>query len=683
MADLVLNGSSGAYTPPQFSVPLRLTTEDIVIDMVPGSAEAPGYAVDFWFGNTDVVLLDVSSAIYYPPEDKVNFGRDSTQPDIPKPQPPPNTIRAWGLRAMPASAQFALESRILAQQSQPLDVLARLRARQALQRDRVTRALWDATLVRDRQRRLAAASAPYQPDRVIRLLWVNPPAKDRAASLPWRDALDRPDHEIRMLWDYPPPKDRGPLRLPWQSSQLDQVAGAWFDPPAGIVPADQVDFAFTTRLLLAGTGTAYLPPTAPVQLALVTEPPAVTHPPVDFSFKPIREPRTGPHGVDHRIRLDWGDGTHVDARHVLRWGKGQPTQHEVGSGWTVEPDPPDPDVPTIPRMGVYVVSNAVSVVRLPERTPIGILGVTASLDYTSWAWNVQVTLTDAAGLTLLTPTSSGPKEIEISINGFTLTAIAESYQRAWSFGRQTWVVTGRSRSAWLAAPYAPLRSLVSSSLSAASQLATDELSGTGWTLDWQAQDWNVDVGQFSYQDLAPIDAISKLAAAVGGTVQPDPSAKSLVVQSRYPISPSGWASATPDAIIPSSVLTRLGMQWQPAVQYNAAYITGGTQGVNVNATVSGTAGDNPIPATIQDPLITTVEAGTERARIELVSGGNKIQVTGEAPIMSPVGVLLPGKLIEVDEADTWRGLIQATSIVAKVINASDVRQTLTIERRPS
>ncbi|MDO6805159.1 hypothetical protein Q4595_22095, partial [Wenyingzhuangia sp. 1_MG-2023] len=117
---------------------------------------------------------------------------------------------------------------------------------------------------------------------------------------------------------------------------------------------------------------------------------------------------------------------------------------------------------------------------------------------------------------LLTPDATGRKELAIIINGhrweFFIAKTAQSKTVSDQLNKR-FTVTGYSRSQYLAEPYAPARTK-SIGTTTAVQAATAELTGTGFTLDWNVTDlpdWTLPNAAFSYQSLAPMAVIKRLA----------------------------------------------------------------------------------------------------------------------------------------------------------------------------
>lgn len=327
--------------------------------------------------------------------------------------------------------------------------------------------------------------------------------------------------------------------------------------------------------------------------------------------------------------------------------------------------------------------NTVSVVRLPGREEIPVKSLSLSIDANSWAWGFSANVPYAA-FGMIEPTSQGPVEIEMTINGHIWTMLVEGFDIRREFGKQDLTLQGRSLAAWLAEPYAPQRSFVAGNPFTAQQLAMQELDRvdlvTGFTLDWQLPDWLVPGGAFSYESLAPMGVICQIVGSVGGVLNAHPSAKVLNVRSRYPILPWEWDSAVPDISLPLDVVKTLNLKWSEKPLYNAVYVSGERYGVVGHVVRTGTAGDLVAPM-VADQLITHADAARERGRAILADTGRQAMVTLELPMLDSIGLLEPGCLVSVGIGqDSWRGLVRSTSVAANWGNGLTVRQTVEIER---
>jgi hypothetical protein len=338
---------------------------------------------------------------------------------------------------------------------------------------------------------------------------------------------------------------------------------------------------------------------------------------------------------------------------------------------------------SVPILKVYFVSNSVDIVRLPGREPIPVKSIQIAIDTDSWAWGFSANLPTSA-LELIEPTSSGPVEIEISINGVIWVMLVEGFELRREFGQASLGIRGRSRAAYLAEPYAPKRSFVPSAPFTARQLAEQELTRaglvTGFDLDWRLPDWLVPEGSWSVESLSPMGAIGCIVESVGGYVSAHTRLKMLVAKSRYPELPWNWARLTPDRSLPIDVVKMLSLRWQEKPFFNAVVVSGQRQGVTGHVIRSGTAGDAAAPMVV-DGLITHADAARERGRAILADTGKQAMVTLELPMLRAVGLLDPGLLIAVGEGSTnWRGLVRATSIAADWSESLTVRQTIEVER---
>lgn len=489
---------------------------------------------------------------------------------------------------------------------------------------------------------------------------------------PWRDFVREVDEENGQDWNWPPPVDVVSL---YQFQRVDDWGEKliWdtrdYTPPRRY----QVNFDF-------GGGYYTAPAADNVQFRWGAANP--------YPNQPIRPTEAGqtiahnaPPAVDESRTVPWGAGS---------WTRPLP-DYETGPGWEADPEEeaPRPPQPTIRE--VYIFMPSITLYRTPDGTEIEATNVTWSTDTDSWGWRFNATLADPSQLALLKPNSNGPREIACVINGHTFTGMVRGYSPTRSFASgHTVTINGVSLSGWLSEPHAPARSKLVTAPYNASQLAEQELQNTGWTLDWQAQDWLIPGGAFSYESLTPIGAVKRLAETVGAFVMSDPSSKTLIVKSRYPVSPHLWSNAGTqlDAILPADLVQQISADYTSLPAYNRAIIAGGINGgVIVTVTRDGTAG-NVLAPQVTDDLITHQNAGYERGRVEIAKGGAWENMTlstwltqqGEAP-----GLILPGYLVELqDTAETYPVQITGTSVSAQSSDSElIVRQTLTAERSVS
>ncbi len=350
-----------------------------------------------------------------------------------------------------------------------------------------------------------------------------------------------------------------------------------------------------------------------------------------------------------------------------------------------------PGEPPSPLVQVsYYFMNLVTVVRLPDRTPIHMHNVSMSLDVDSWAWSLSGEVQGAASLSLIAPTAAGPVDIEVSVNGFSWVFMIESYTGNRLFADDGYSVKGVSRTQLLAAPYAPLRSAVVASQINAKQLVDEQLLYTGFTMSWDSltsdettPDWTIPAGAWAYRDQTPVQVIKAVANAAGAVLLPVRDSDALRIQPRFRISPWALAGAVPDAALAMGMVSSVGLTWSPRPLYNAVHVSGSSAGVGYLATRAGTAGDAPAPDVVDD-LAVAVEVNRERARQVMSASGNQAVYTFTLPLpesgLQP-GLIEPGAVLEVVEgADAWRGYVLSNTVSFQGDGALDVSQQVSVVR---
>ncbi|RRU80966.1 hypothetical protein EGJ24_12425 [Stenotrophomonas maltophilia] len=427
-------------------------------------------------------------------------------------------------------------------------------------------------------------------------------------------------------------------------------------------------------------------------------------------------PRVGP-GAD----LSWSNPVGARVAALLPWGPARRVPWGVHPGPGPGPNPdPDPTFPPGNRVGLnlgcavigvpglvplnlgisacyvvrpqrrtYVVINEVSFVRLPDRVPIELARVSLNAGRSAWGWTFDIELADADQLGLLKPTASGPRQFELVLNGYVWTGIIESFQKQREFAGGGVRLSGRSRTALLAPPYAPARVKATTEERSMAQLVAEELADTGFASDYQTVDWPVPPGAWFYDASTPLDAISALAGASGGVVQSHPSDLALVVRPSYPASPWLWRETTPDHVLQEDIVLTESLQMRSAPLYDAVVVTGELAGKGVTCKVrkAGEAGQL-FAQQASSPLISVAAAAAERGRNILCDRGEQAAVDLTVPLFpkplkaGEIGVILPLDLVQVLSSEgTWHG--QCESIRIEVVvdqQAVVIEQTATLER---
>lgn len=342
-----------------------------------------------------------------------------------------------------------------------------------------------------------------------------------------------------------------------------------------------------------------------------------------------------------------------------------------------------------PQRRTYVVINTVSFVRLPDRTPIEVTRISLAASRGAWGWTFDFELADPGQLALLKPTAAGPRQFEITLNGYVWTGIVETFQKQREFAGGGVRLSGRSRTALLAAPYAPARVKASSEDRSMAQLVAEELAYTGFASDYQTVDWNVPAGAWFYDASTPLDAISALAEASGAVVQSHPAELTLTVRPAYPASPWLWRETAPDHVLQEDIVLTESLQMRSAPLYDAVVVTGELAGKGVTCKVrrAGEAGQL-FALQASSPLINVAAAGAERGRNILCDRGEQAAVDLTVPLFAKplkageVGLIMPLDLVQfVGSEGTWHGQCESLHIEVTIEQqAVVIEQTATLER---
>lgn len=346
--------------------------------------------------------------------------------------------------------------------------------------------------------------------------------------------------------------------------------------------------------------------------------------------------------------------------------------------------PPTPGaLIVVPTRTIYMTYNNLTLKRVAGNVPLPALGVSLSIDDNSftWAWsaNFAGTREVADVMAALDPDSGDPVEVELSINGVAYRLLTDPIDRQRQFARSTLRVPGRGLAAELDSPSARQMVFSQASPRTAQQLANEALQvngvGIGWDVDWGLTDWLVPGGVWSHQGTHRT-AVSEIAAAAGGYVQPHRTARTLRVLPRYPAPPWEWSALTPDIELPSGPVVVEGIEWQRLPDYNRVYVQGEGQGVRGQVTRAGTAGDVDAPMFVH-PLITAADAARQAGTNILSKTGKQALVTLRLPVLDETGVILPGKLVRyVDGSTTRLGLVRSTAVSWQ---RPQLRQTIKLE----
>ncbi|WP_312224347.1 hypothetical protein [Stutzerimonas nitrititolerans] len=555
---------------------------------------------------------------------------------------------------------------------QPLDRAGSVRWRIAGPADsRPATAPWSRVSTRDVGTVGAWQPAGPQDRPAAAMPWASVPVKDAWLSSGWNHSIRAVDVRLRLI--YNPKPARKDATVAAGHRRVNEFGPRY---NAATALQDSLYVPGSGALVFEFGGRPYFPSTSPSVF-------------FDFRYVPAT-PAIQP--TDMRpAKVRWQSARRLSLSSTLPWGRARqvdgaltdmPYVDYPGPVKPLPEPPPDPEI-----LDTYMIANTVNLVVLPSRTPIEAKNVRVALDADSFSWSFSADIFTQAALDLVRPDAGGAKTVELDINGWKWVLLVERYSRQLRFPAEAYSINGATRPQLLAAPYAPLRTSLNNAPINAAQAAEAELLNTGFTLDWQATDWTLPAGAFSYQSQTAMQVIARLAETVGGVVRPTRDTDALEVVPRYPAPPWAWEDVdTPiSRIIPPAMMTELGGEWTPQPAWNACYTSGTSHGVSMLVRRAGTAGDNPTPDVFEDWL-TDQPANQARGIHELSKGGNIEIVSFTIPLFPVnddhgVGLVLPAQLCRVPESSgAWVGLCLAVDISAEGTGAVRVKQQIKLER---
>lgn len=326
----------------------------------------------------------------------------------------------------------------------------------------------------------------------------------------------------------------------------------------------------------------------------------------------------------------------------------------------------------IPDRRVYFVINSIEFYRTSGGQAIPISSASVTLDTDSMAWQLTASIpriSDARAL--------NGDQVTLVINGHSWQFVIDSWSESRSYSQRGATVTGRSLSAKLSASLSLKRSHTEQAARTMIQLAEAELPD-GWTIDWQAADWLVDAGAWSYASQSPIEAIQTLSTAAGSFIYPALNTQLLTVKPLFNALPWALSNIAPDIYVPDSIITTLGSQYQRKQQADGVWVSGGSAGVSVFVKRTGTSGSNQL-SDVTNSLITTTAAARALGGTLLAQSLPYNTDTLQMPISSDTGLVTPGLVVE---TDSGIGYARGIKVSASVNNnrAVSVNQQVEVDR---
>ncbi|MEG0920323.1 MAG: hypothetical protein RSG22_02840 [Comamonas sp.] len=328
-----------------------------------------------------------------------------------------------------------------------------------------------------------------------------------------------------------------------------------------------------------------------------------------------------------------------------------------------------PALVVVPSLRTYIMFNEIEVRRADSLSgdPLPCQGINMQLDRSSWTWSFSAEFHHSVG-DAVTPGANGePVELDVRVNGthFRLQSEKKGWRNA--FPERVVKISGRGKSALLAAPHAPETTYTNALAASAQQLMLDALTinngaSLGWQLDWQLTDWIVPAGVWMHQGTS-MSAVAEIASAVGGYIQPHNTEKMLRVLPTWPKAWWDWDQLTPDFELQPGAFEVVDSEWTYKPAYNRVFVSGENQGHFGDYSIRGTAGDLLKPM-VTHPLLTSIDAVMQRASHELSDTGMLITDQLTMPVLPQTGLIVPGKVLRyLDDSNVWRlGIVDSVNL---------------------
>ena len=335
-------------------------------------------------------------------------------------------------------------------------------------------------------------------------------------------------------------------------------------------------------------------------------------------------------------------------------------------------------LPAIPNQNWWYILNSLSVTRLDNDAEILVYDGNYRTDRSSWAWSYSLTVPHTE-IAKLEPINGQPVILKILVNGHEHHMLLENRTRSRNFGNITYVLTGRSQTALLDAPYAPLRSFLQENERTSVQLAQAELDRvfSDTVLNWQLIDdlgWIVANNSLSYSNLAPISAIKLIAESGGGFIYSEKGSNTLSIKPLY--KKTFWDAFTVDdydRLVPDSLVTSQSTDYELYPDYNGITLTNDRTGKQGQVKRTGTAADVLLPPE-NNPLFDVVSMGAF-GKAKLAKAGMIETHTLTMPISAEVGECAPGEVFAFNAE--WWGIVESVSVS---FSHAKVNQTVKVER---
>ncbi len=413
------------------------------------------------------------------------------------------------------------------------------------------------------------------------------------------------------------------------------------------------------------------------------------------------------HVFERRFSFDWDKGLELVTQDEIPWDKAKSIHyrkhpietwpepelpqyegtgdlnficlcHEVDSHQVELNFGADDCIPGIPNRNWWYILNSLSVTRLDNGVEIEVYDGNYSTDRSCWCWSYSLTV-PAAEFGKLEPINGQPVILKIRVNGNEHQMLLENRRRSRKFAQDTYTLTGRSQTALLAAPTAPLRSFLQENDRTSVQLCQAELDRvfSDTVLNWQLIDalgWIVERECLSYSNLAPIDAIKMVVESGGGFIYSEKGSNTLTIKPLY--KKTFWdvlSIAEYDRMLPESAVVSQSTDYQIYPDYNGITLTNDRKGPPAQVKRTGTSADILLQPE-NNPLFNYVSMGAY-GKAKLAKAGMVETHTYSMPISPEVGECVPGEVLAFNTE--WWGIVDSVSVS---FSHALVNQTVKVER---
>ena len=494
------------------------------------------------------------------------------------------------------------------------------------------------------------------------VLYASASLADKHHKQTWRAAVAL-DISESQVWQLGNGLEQSAL-VPWQQATPTDGGKkqSWFY--AGVTLGASVSGLYSppnATAVVFDLGGLYSPPSpANVDFDLAIQISQAQGQPAQATDTHHRQKWSTPPALDNAMGEPWGEGV------TLRSGS-------IDTDWEVEPgDPYSPQPDPIDIKEHYLIMNQISLKTVADDTPLAMGGFSVSMDIDSTSYSLSVELLNQASYAKTVKKDRNPVDVELSINGHKMRFIVEDGGTSQGDTATTWKASGKTHSALLSEPYAPTKSMQSVTSKDAAGAASAELIGTGITLNWpqglqrNAINWTMPAGVWGYQDKTPMQAIKRLAEAIGAVVIPSLDGASVTVQPRWPLMPWALDSDNADVQIHESMIRNPSEDYSRGPAYDELWVSGETHGNQTRVYRADTGGGTMAPY-ISDPLLTENPANIQRGAQALAEYAGLEVVSFDTVVLEQggPGIITPGQIIEVqhnDPARNWRGLVLSNDV---------------------